>query len=372
MIPLGDAAQAPQAVRPMRLVLIGDGESPHLVKWVRALAALPAQVQLFAVSSRDFRPEIEALVPAERRLALGRETKVEGGNTALLRQLPRMARWLRAVEPDWLAPHYLTSHGTLAWLAVRLFGVRARIAGSAWGSDILVTPEESAPLRWLTRRLLRACTLTTSDSAHMTQRMRELGAGEVMTFPFGLESLPPVSTAKDPYLFFANRALEPIYNSHRVLDLFARVSSEWPKARLVVAHDGSLRSALEAHVDRDERLRSRVQFVGLLDAGAQAGWYARARWYVSLPESDSVSVSVLEAMGHGCIPILSDLPANHELVADGRNGMILADLEAPTPERLGQLASRAEEVAAENRAWVAEHALFPRCVSAFVARLQAL
>src|SRR5689334_45793 len=127
----------------MRLVVIGDGESPHLLKWVRALAAIPEQVELFAVSSRGFVPGIEELVPDARRLSLGQVMPPQSGNTTLLRQLPLLATWLRSVQPDWLAPHYLTSHGTLAWLAVRVLGVRARIAGSAWGTDILVTPERS-------------------------------------------------------------------------------------------------------------------------------------------------------------------------------------------------------------------------------------
>ena len=64
---------------------------------------------------------------------------------------------------------------------------------------------------------------------------------------------------------------------------------------------------------------------GLLDAATQAEWYDRARWYLSLPESDSVAVSVLEAMAHGMLPLLSDLPANRELVRDGDNGLIVGD-----------------------------------------------
>ena len=52
----------------MKLVLLGDGESPHLLKWARALAP---QVALWACSSRGFAPGFDALVPAERRLALG-------------------------------------------------------------------------------------------------------------------------------------------------------------------------------------------------------------------------------------------------------------------------------------------------------------
>jgi len=352
----------------MRLVLIGDGDSPHLLKWARALAP---RVELWAVSSRGFLPGFDAVLPPERRLALGTHPRFEGGNAGLLKALPTLVRWLRQVQPDWLAPHYLTSHGTLAWLAVRCGGVQARIAGSAWGSDVLVAPERSRVLRWLTRRVLRACTLCTSDSRHMTGRMLALGAGEVMTFPFGLEALPELPATRDEHLFFANRGLERLYAPGRVLEVFAALSRGWPEARLVVAHDGSERAALEARAAQPDLL-GRVTFTGRLDATTQAGWYARARWYLSLPTSDSVSVSVLEAMAHGAMPVLSDLPANRELVVDGENGIILADGELPDRQRLAPLASRADAVSRQLHAWVGEHALFPRSVAAYVERLEQL
>ena len=352
----------------MRLVLLGDGESPHLLKWARALAP---QVELWAASSRGFAPGFDALVPAERRLALGTTPDFAGGNAALLRTLPRLARWLRGVRADWIHAHYLTSHGTLAWLATRFLGVPGRVVGSAWGSDILVTPQRSAPLRWLTRRVLQACALTTSDSRVMAQRMRELGAAEVMTFPFGLEALPPLPPpgAKRPHACFANRGLEPIYRPERVLQCFAGLAAAWPDAELVVANDGSLRPALERQA-AELGLQPRIRFVGRLDAAAQAAQYAAARWYLSLPESDSVSVSVLEAMGHGCLPILSDLPANHELVRRGDNGWVLRGDALPGAADLQPLADRADAIAATNHAWVAGHAMFPRSVAAFLDRLR--
>jgi len=347
----------------MRLVLVGDGESPHLLKWARALAT---RVDLYAVSSRGFLPGFDAVLPPDRRLALNTSPAFEGGNAGLLRTLPRVAAWLRAVRPDWIHAHYLSSHGTLAWLAKRLYRVPGRLVGSAWGSDILVTPERSAAMRWLTRRVLQACVLTTSDSAHMAERMRELGSREVMTFPFGLEALPPLPAGKDDRLFFANRGLEPIYAPQRVITAFAEIAAHWPDARLVVANDGSLRAALQAQA---APLGDRVRLVGRLDAATQAQWYANARWYLSLPESDSVSVSVLEAMAHGCIPLLSDLPANRELVQDGRNGLIVA--ATPPIAALERLLRNADTIAADNHAWVREHALFDPCVERFVARLRA-
>lgn len=347
----------------MRLVLVGDGDSPHLLKWARALAT---RVELYALSSRGFVPEFEALVPAHRRLALNTRPAVEGGNVALLARLPRAANWLRRVAPDWIHAHYLTSHGTLAWLAQRLWRVPGRLAGSAWGSDILVTPERSRAARWLTRRVLRACDVVTSDSRHMAERMTALGARDVMTFPFGLEAMPPPPPPKDDDLVYANRALEGVYAPERVLDVFEAILKARPAARLVVANDGSRRAALEARV---RELGLPVQFVGRLDAAAQDGWYARARWYLSLPTSDSVSVSVLEAMAHGCMPLLSDLPANRELVRHGDNGLLLAEGARPEAGDLERLRERGDAVGRDNRDWVAQHALFGPCVDRFLARL---
>ena len=111
--------------------------------------------------------------------------------------------------------------------------------------------------------------------------------------------------------------------------------------------------------------------VGRLDGDAQAQLYDQAQWYLSLPRSDSVSVSVLEAMAHGCVPILSDLPANRELVRDGDNGLILRDGALAQAVDMDRLLQRARTIADDNRAWVRRHALFAPAVAAFVDRLRA-
>ena len=356
--------------------MIGDGESPHLLKWARALAAT-AGVELWVASSRGFAAGFDGVVPASRRLALETRPTHRGGNARVLAQLPKLGAWLRRVDADWLHAHYLTSHGTLAWLAKRIFGLRARIVGSAWGSDILVTPQRSLAARRLTRAVLRACTLATSDSAYMAERMRELGVREVMVFPFGLERLPAQSIAKDPFLFFANRGLEAVYRPERVLQLFAAVAKVQPQARLAVANDGSRAAALPAVAEKIGLRVGRfedggqVEFIGRLDAATQDRWYARAQWYLSLPSSDSVAVSVLEAMAHGCIPVLSDLPANRELVRNGDTGLIVPE-QAFDPLPILALAPRAAHIAQENRNWVAQHGLFAPAVERFIARLREL
>ncbi len=355
---------------PLRYALVGDGQSPHLAKWARALAP---RVELWVASSTGLHADIRACVPDQRCLVLGTQPDVAGGNVGLLRQLPRLARWLAAVDADWINPHYLSSHGTLVWAAKRGWRLRGRILASAWGSDVLVTPQRRAVHRWALRRVLAAASLATSDSRHMAEQMRRFGSREVLVFPFGLEALPAATAGanKQPWLVYANRGLEPIYRPERVLQWFQSLAAWQPQARLVIANDGSLRAALQASV-MEQGLADRVSFVGRLGQDAQNEWYEQAQWFVSLPASDSVAVSVIEAMAHGCIPVLSDLPANRELVTQAVNGLVLPDEGPAQAPELQALLGNAADVARRNRAWVAEHGVFAPCIERLLARLQAL
>ena len=89
------------------------------------------------------------------------------------------------------------------------------------------------------------------------------------------------------------------------------------------------------------------------------------------------AVSVLEAMAHGCVPLLSDLPANHELVQDRANGWIVPDtlqgedLQQRCERVLPALLQRAADIARSNREWVRQHGLFAPAVQNLVHTLQA-
>lgn len=358
---------------PMRYVLLGDGNSPHLLKWARALAPL---VDLWACSTRGFGSEWDAYVPAHQRLALDSQPSHAGGNVELLRHVPQVGRWLAAVDADWINAHYLTSSGTLAVLAQTLWRLRGRIVASAWGSDVLVAPQRHVFYRWATQAIVRRAALCTSDSQHMTRIMQQLGAQRVLTFPFGLDALPPVpQQPKQPWLFYANRGLEPIYRPQQVLECFALIARWQQQARLVVANSGSMLPAMQQWVQQ-HGLQERVTFVGRLSVAEQARWYDQAQWYISLPQSDSVAVSVLEAMAHGCIPLLSDLPANHEVVRSGDNGLILVDNQAlladTLPAMLSGLLARAPDIARHNRQWVQQHGLFAPAIAQLVQQLMQL
>jgi glycosyltransferase involved in cell wall biosynthesis len=65
---------------------------------------------------------------------------------------------------------------------------------------------------------------------------------------------------------------------------------------------------------------------------------AEADIYVSTSLSDGTSVSLLEAMGSGAFPIVTDILSNREWIADGVNGFLVS------PESERNLAGRIIEV----------------------------
>jgi L-malate glycosyltransferase len=183
-----------------------------------------------------------------------------------------------------------------------------------------------------------------------------------------LEVVPPEPTHKDPALFFANGELEPKDEPVRVINSFASLAAEWPEAKLVMANDGSLRAAVEKRV-KELKLVERVHFTGRLDEATQSQWYSVARWYLSLQRGDAVPVPLLEAMGHGCVPIVSDRPAHRELVHHGRNGWVATDAQPLTYAVVQSLMPRLTGMGQRNRDWVLRHAMFGQAVERFVARL---
>jgi glycosyltransferase involved in cell wall biosynthesis len=50
--------------------------------------------------------------------------------------------------------------------------------------------------------------------------------------------------------------------------------------------------------------------------------YSSHEFYLSTSKSDGSSVSLIEALSVGCIPIVSDFPTNLEWVWHGKNGLV--------------------------------------------------
>jgi L-malate glycosyltransferase len=344
-----------------KYLIYGNGESPHLLKWTRELVKY---FELYLVSSQDVSAEIAALIPANRILKFGFKISEGGGNLAHLRAIIPLARAIRRIRPHIINAHYITSHGFTAALAVALSRHPCQLVQSAWGTDILLTPHKNKFYKRITRFALNRAQLATSDSVTVSRVIQSLSKTETLRFPFGPAELPDARFSdKEAWLFFSNRTLNENSNIDSILHFFKRVADVREGARLIIANEGSKKENLISL--RDELgLKERVCFTGFLNTTEQEAVYRRAQYYFSLPSSDALSVSLLEAMAYGCIPLVSDLPDNREWVEDGVNGLVLQKNDPAAI--LDPMMKNASSIYKMNREKIAEGAMFPRSIQEYV------
>jgi len=227
--------------------------------------------------------------------------------------LPALARELDHFGPDLIDAHYVPNYGLLGALSGR-----HPLAVTAWGSDLLRVGADPVR-RWRARWVLGRADLVLADADNLARAARALGARaeRVRTIPWGVDlTLWTPAPAREDGLIVSTRMHEDLYDIPTVLRAAAKVMSRHPWVHLVVAGDGAGRAALEA-MAKALLPDARYRFVGRLDGGELAALLGRAHIYISAARSDSTSLSLLEAMAAGALPVVSDLEANHEWLAEG-------------------------------------------------------
>ena len=305
-----------------RYLILSDGMSLHTLKWAKELKNY---FDLYFISFSSFRKEFYHLFTSDRLFEFNVDIRMSGGNYKILSQAPNIVKIIHSINPDVINGHYVTSYGFVCALIKKYYKSNLKIILSAWGSDILVTPKKNRFYFELTKFSLKKADIVTSDSYFMSDEIKRISNNYSITFPFGVEFLPNVKiNDKDENLYFSNRALAKNYNIDKVIIFFSKIFKYNSDARLIIANDGPERKELMTLCNK-LGLEKNIEFVGFLSSDEQCEKYRRAQYFISIPQSDSTSVSLLEAMSYGCVPIVSDLPSNREWVINNLNGFYIDD-----------------------------------------------
>jgi glycosyltransferase involved in cell wall biosynthesis len=127
---------------------------------------------------------------------------------------------------------------------------------------------------------------------------------------------------KRPFTILSNRNLLPIYNVSLLIRALPIILKEEPRTKFLIAGDGSEKENLESEVE-NLNLGHSVQFVGRVPHKEMPNLLSQADIYVSTSLYDGTSVSLLEAMGSGTFPIVTDIPPNREWIVPGQNGFLV-------------------------------------------------
>jgi len=220
--------------------------------------------------------------------------------------------------------------GTEAWLTLKASSSKPiPIVVTAWGSDILKVPHRGFLYRKMTEFILKKADYLTIDSIYLEGKINKLVPGkdhDVLVANFGVSMVD--NDIKKEKIIYSNRLHKDIYRIDTILRAFKKfiAAKEYHDWKLVIAGTGTLSDNLKMLAEELDLGKS-VSFVGWLNEKENQAYYSRASIYVSVPSTDATSIGLLEAMAYGCIPALSDLPANREWIEDHQSGIIVKDLE---------------------------------------------
>jgi len=238
----------------------------------------------------------------------------------------RIKQIINQVKPDIIHVQQINSYAWFSLLGLRLSRIPAKIILTAWGSDILILPQQNILFKKLIQFSLAQANVVTSDSLYMSSQIKKLcNVANVITLNFGVKDLPVFDNKiHKQKIILSNRLHKKLYNIDKIICGFAKFIYNYPQYndyKLVVAASGDETPNLYKLV-QDLDIVDKIEFVGMLDQITLRKYYQIAQVFVSIPDSDATSVSLLEALSYGCIPVLSNLPANLEWVIDEYNGLI--------------------------------------------------
>ncbi|RZS54392.1 glycosyltransferase [Sphaerotilus mobilis] len=333
-----NAVDALARIPPDRALLIfGDASSVHTQRWAREMVAR-GHVVVVATRLPAAIEGVAAVVP----LQPGRD------GAGWFRALPAVRRLAGTLRPRIVHGHYVTGYGL--WAAACGWGP---VVQTAWGSDILVTPRESAVMRHIVGWSLRRADLMTADSQDALDAMALFGDGAVaprheILWGADTERFVPAADADNadnaanaaipdehrPFRILSLRSWEPNYHIDVLIDAVARVRAARPgrAVMLELLGGGPDADALKARAAAAGLGPDVARFTGRVGDAAMVAAMQAADVSVTVPGSDATSVSLLESLACGLPIVASDLPANRRwvgaqagVIVPVRDGAELAD-----------------------------------------------
>jgi len=266
------------------------------------------------------------------------------GQSLSPRGLFRLRRTIGALSPDLV----------IAFMPSAYVPVALALAGS--GIPVIAS-EHNLPdryrgskARWLsiraTRPVVAAYTAVTGD---MRTRFPAAMQAKMSVVPNPLpapraERADPVGPPDGPRTLLAVGRLHEQKDHLTLVRAFGRVAAANPGWRLRIVGEGDQRPALEAQIDA-LGLGDRVDLAGTTD-NIEAE-YAAAQLFVIPSRWESFGLVTAEALAHGLPAVgFADCPGTRDLIADGRNGVLVA----PGEDRVGALADALSPLLADPEA----------------------
>lgn len=288
----------------------------HVARWLKVLSHTPVSVAIDTANPVPaFKNEYlsaNPVLPRWLRLPMTIRYFLAG----------LVLRYTRPASPDELIhAHCASGNGTMAWLSGRRYLI------GTYGSEIYGARQRGRIYCWLLKQILQGAERISVGSLESTKILVDeynIPHERIYFFHLGYddESFRPLEHSQrmglrvernlpvDEPIWVVNRRTDPHYRTQEVVDGFLSFSQMGGRGRLIVLcgdhqpeYTKSICERINSHPQGD-----RVVVVDrMLDPKELASWLQLGDFSVSVPKTDNFSVSTVESLACGTIPILADL-----------------------------------------------------------------
>jgi len=314
----------------MKILLLGDPESVHTQRWANALAKNGIEVFLFGLYEYKpewFHPSIKICVP---KSYLRIKSKPDGSFSKLLylKNIFALKKFIEKSKPDILHAHYASSYGLLG--AISRFHP---FIISVYGSDIYTFPRKNIFTKGLIKFNLYMADKILSTSNVMVKETQKYTGKPIDVTPFGIDInvfCPFYSKEmcfdKNDIVIGTVKTLEDKYGIEYLIRAFKIVKDKYPHLplKLLLVGKGTKEAVLKKIVF-ELGIENVTIFTGFIDYDEIPKYHNMIdiSVFVSIDDSESFGVSVLEAMACAKPVIVSDAGGLPEVVKKNVTGLIV-------------------------------------------------
>ena len=314
----------------MKVLLLADPNSTHIIKWAKSLVRSGVQISIFGLTAYD--KDVYADCQGIKIFTAGIEKSNINTNSRDLYKIFKyltivlqLKKVIRETSPDIVHAHMASSYGLLGSLACF-----SPYILSVWGHDVFKFPRKSLLHKAALKLNLGRADVLLSTSYAMAEEAMKYTVKEFVVTPFGVD-LERFKPARNVGLFDAHdivigtvKSLDGDYGIDHLIRAFAILKNRSPQAslKLLIVGSGELEGylrelAVELGVSDETVFTGQVKHQEVMD------YHNMMSMEVFLSNSESFGVSVLEASACGKPVIVSNVGGLPEVVVDGETGFIV-------------------------------------------------
>lgn len=310
----------------MNLLILGNPNSPHIIKWVISLANQGVNILVFGLNDcivDDYNAYSNIQIKTFNHEIVQSELTLR--KFKYLNCLFFLKRIINDFKPDILHAHYATSYGLLGALTnFHPFII------SVWGTDIYSFPKKTFMHKLILKYNLKSADKILSTSHAMAKETMKYTEKKIDIIPFGI-NLEQFKPMKCESLFSSNdivigtiKALEDRYGIEYLIKSFNILYKKYNhlSLKLLIVGSGSL----------EQKIRNLILELELSDCCILTGnipfkdipiYQNMIDIFVALSKNESFGVSVIESSSCSKPVVVSNVGGLPEVVFDGITGYIV-------------------------------------------------